>query len=147
MSLVQRLNEDLKKAMKSGDKAKVETLRMLKSQLHNVEISKGSNLDGADEIAVLNSAVKKHKEAMEMYEKGERMDLYEKEKRELMIIQSYLPEPLSRDELENSIDAIIQKLGATSSRDFGRVMKEAIAQFRGRAEGKLIQEIVRTKLA
>ncbi|RKY80186.1 GatB/YqeY domain-containing protein [candidate division KSB1 bacterium] len=147
MSLVQRLNEDLKKAMKSGDKAKVETLRMLKSQLHNVEISKGSNLDEADEIAVLNSAVKKHKEAMEMYEKGERMDLYEKEKRELMIIQSYLPEPLSRDELENSIDAIIQKLGATSSRDFGRVMKEAIAQFRGRAEGKLIQEIVRTKLA
>ena len=146
MNFAQRLDEDLKEAMKSRDKSRVETLRMLKSQLHYVEIDKDGDLNEADGIAVLNSAVKKRKEAMEMYEKGGRMELYEKEKRELEIIQSYLPEPLSREELEDSVDAIIQELGATGSRDFGRVMKEAMAQFKGRAEGKVVQEIVRAKL-
>jgi len=146
VSLAERLDADLKEALKSGDKIRVDTIRMLKSELRNREIEKRGALDPDEEIRLLNSAVKKHKEAMELYEKGGRLDLYEKEKKELEIISQYLPEPLTREEVEKRIDEIIARTGAKSLKEIGVVMKEAMAEMKGRVDGRMVQEIVRSKL-
>jgi len=147
MSLMDKISQDLKSAMKSGDKNRVDVLRMLKAQIKNVEIDKGRDLTEEEEIQVLQSAAKKRKEAVELYEKGNRPELAAKEKEELAIIQTYLPKQLSREEVEAAISAVIDEIGASSIKDMGRVMKEAMARLKGKTDGKLVQEIVRSKLA
>ncbi len=146
MSIVERLLEDMKAAMKAGDKAKVNTIRQLRAQLKDAQIELGRELTDDDAIKVLTNAAKKRKEAIDLYRQGGRQDLVEKEQAELQVIQQYLPEQLSREELESIIDQVIQEEDARTMKDMGRVMSKVMAQVRGRADGKEVQQIVRGRL-
>ncbi|MDQ7062950.1 MAG: GatB/YqeY domain-containing protein [candidate division KSB1 bacterium] len=146
MSILERLTEDMKAAMKGGDRDRLGTIRQLRAQLNNARIELGRDLTDDDAIAVLTNAAKKRKEAIEMYEKAGREDLVAKEKAELAVIQEYLPQQLSRQELEGIVDAVIKEVNATTMKDLGRVMGKVMQQVRGRADGKEVQELVRSKL-
>jgi uncharacterized protein len=147
MSLTEIINEDLKKAMKSGDSIQLNTIRSIRAQI--IELSKrgtGSSISTEEEIAILLSSAKKRKEAIEMFEKGGRIDLAEQEKKELEIINAYLPKQLSRDEVMILVKKIIMDVGAASSKDFGKVMPLAMKELKGKADGKVVQEVVKQQL-
>lgn len=149
MSLKDKIAEDLKTAMKSGDKTRLETLRSLRAALMEKEIEKrggGLTMTGEDELAVLSTSAKKRRESIEQFEKGGRMDLVEQEKRELGVIQEYLPRQMSADEILHVIDDVIAQTGATGPGDLGKLMGVLMKQLKGKADGKLIQELARKKL-
>lgn len=147
MATQEQIFEDLKSAMKAKDSLKVDTLRMVRAQMKDYQIAKGKELTEEDELAVLTSAAKKRREAIEMYEKSQRQDLLAKEQSELEIISSYLPEQLSEAEIEQFIARTIAEVGATSLKDMGKVMGLTMKELKGKADGKLVQEIVRKKLS
>lgn len=147
MSLLEILTEEMKKALKAQDKTTLSTVRLLISQLKNEKIDSGKELTPEDEINVLMSAAKKHKESIEAFQAGKRQDLVDKEQRELEIIQKYLPQQMSDEEVAGKIDEIITSIGAVGLNDLGRVMSEAMKELKGRADGKKVQNIVRSKLA
>ena len=147
MSILIKLTEDMKQAMKAQEKLKLGTIRMIISQLKNAKIDSGKDLTPDDELQILMNAAKKRKEAIEAYQAANRQDLLEKEQQELEIIQQYLPEQMSGEEINKKIDEIIESTGASSLKDLGRVMSEAMKALKGRAEGKKVQQIVREKLA
>jgi len=147
MTLNERINNDLKEALKSRDRTRLDTLRLLRAGM--IELSKrgtGKEITPEDELSVLTAAVKKRKEAIELYEKGGRADLAHQERQELDVISSYLPKQLSKEEAEQVIQRIISETGASSSKDFRKVMPLAMKELKGRIEGKLVQEIVKSKL-
>ena len=133
--------------MKAGDPVLLNTIRSIRAQI--IELSKrgtGSEITPEDETSILLGAAKKRKEAIEMYEKGKRQDLADQEKRELEIINGYLPKPLTREEAEKIIQKIIADSGAVSAKDFGKIMPLAMKELKGKFDGKLIQELVKQKL-
>jgi len=132
--------------MKAKDTAKVSTLRLLISEIKNKEIDKRGELTDDEILAVIQKAVKQRKESIEQYEKAGRSDLVEKEKKELEILEAYLPQPLSEEELEAIIDEAIKEAQATSVKDMGKVMKIVMPKVRGRADGKIVNQKVREKL-
>ncbi len=147
MSLVERINEDLKGAIKSGDQVLLNTIRSLRAQI--IEYQKregGGTITPDDELSILLAAVKKRKEAIEMYTKAGRNDLMEQEKRELDIISKYLPQQMSREEAEAIIQSIITSVGATTIKDLGKVMPLAMKELKGKIDGKVVQDIVKSKL-
>jgi uncharacterized protein YqeY len=147
MALTEIINEDLKAAMKSGDSVKLNTIRSIRAQL--IELSKrgtGTSITPEDEMTALLAAAKKRKEAIEMYEKAGRNDLADQEKRELDIISTYLPKQMSREEVEVIVKKIIGNIGATSSKDFRKVMPVAMKELKGKIDGKVIQEVVKQQL-
>jgi uncharacterized protein YqeY len=146
MGLQEKLLDDMKLAMKSGDKLVLETVRMLRSQIKNVSISKGEDLTDDDVVGVLTKEAKKRKESLELYKQGERQDLADKEAAELKIIDSYLPEALSQEELEKIVSEAIAESGAESLKEMGKVMGAVMPKVKGRADGKAVQEMVRVKL-
>lgn len=147
MGLKDKINHDLKSAMKSGDKARLETIRMLRAQILEFEKSGiDREMNDDDAIKILLSAVKKRKESIEMYEKAGRKELAEKEKNEIDIIQEYLPKQLSREEAEAIVTKIISETGATSAKDMGKVMPAVMKELKGKIDGKIINEIVKLKL-
>lgn len=146
MTIAERLSEDVKTAMKARETIRVETLRMVRAQLKDARIAKGSDLTEEEHLDVLSNAAKKRKEAIAMYEKSSRADLLAKEQQELDIISAYLPEQLSQEEIEKVISAVIAETGASTLQDIGKVMGPAMKQLKGKADGKLIQELVRQRL-
>lgn len=146
MNLQEKLNEDYKAAMKSGDKLRIETLRLLRAQLKDAQINKMQALTPEEEIAALSNAAKKRREAIELYKQGGRDDLLEKEAAELAIISSYLPQALSTEEITQIIDTAIKETGSTAAGDLGKVMGKIMPQVKGRADGKLVQQMVRERL-
>ena len=146
MSLYDQLTEDMKLALKAGEKDRLSTIRLLRGYIKNEAIDKQKELSEEEELAVLASAAKKRKESIEAYRTGGRADLVEKEQRELEVIQSYLPQPLSRDEIKKIVNEAIASIGATTIKDLGKVMPMVMKQVQGRADGKEINEIVRSKL-
>lgn len=151
MLLQDKITVDLKNAMKSGSEVRVRTLRMLASVIHNKEIenkSRGKDpiLKDEEVIDVLAREAKKRKEAIDMYQKGERNDLADKEREELEIINAYLPEKLSDGEIEKIISEAIKNLDAGGAGDFGRVMGVVMKELKGRAEGSVVLEIIKKKL-
>ncbi len=146
MSLSEKLADDLKSAMKSGDRAKVSVIRMVKSAVKNREIEKGSPLSDDEITAVIHSISKQVKDSIEQFSKGGRQDLVQKESEELAIIQSYLPQQLSPDEVKTEVEKVIREINATSVKDMGRVMKEVMSRLKGRADGKLINQFVKDVL-
>ena len=147
MALTEIINEDLKAAMKSGDSLKLNTIRSIRAQI--IELSKrgiGTSITPEEEMTALLAAAKKRKEAIEMYEKAGRNDLADQEKRELEIISTYLPKQMSREEGEVIIKKIIENIGATSSKDFSKVMSVAMKELKGKIDGKVIQEVVKQQL-
>ena len=146
MNIQTQLIQDMKTAMRAGDKVRLSTIRLLRAQLKDAQIAKGEDLVPEEEIDVLTSAAKKRKEAIKAYTDGARDELAEKERQELEIINSYLPEQLSETEVESKMTEIIERVGAVGLKDLGKVMREAMQEFKGRADGKLVQELARKKL-
>jgi uncharacterized protein len=147
MGLKETLSGDIIRATKSGEKIRLETVRTLRAQLLEKEISKRPNLlTPEEEVGVLISAAKKRKESIELYEKAGRTDLSDKEKCELKIIEEYLPKQLKAEEIETIVTKILKNVGANSPKDFGKVMPLVMKELKGKADGKLITEIVKKSL-
>ncbi len=133
--------------MESRDSLKVDTLRLIVSEIKNKEIDLREELGDAEITALLTTQIKRRKEAAALYEKGGRTDLKEKEEKEITIIQLYLPEPVREEELQQRIQAVIAETGAQSPKDMGKVMKVVVPEFKGKAEGDQIRKIVTELLA
>lgn len=146
MSLLQKINDDLKTAMKSSDALKVSVLRMAKAALKNKEIDKKDTLSEDDIRSVLSSLSKQRKESIEQFTKGGREDLADKERRELSVLQSYLPKELTQEELDSVITEAIRESSAESLKDIGNVMRLVMPRIRGAADGKAVNQRVRALL-
>jgi len=147
MSLVQQISDDIKTAMKGGDKARLETLRFVFAGLQAAEKEKGLKEAGAklsddEAIAVLQKEAKRRKESIELFKQGKRDDLVRKEEADLAVIMAYLPKELSRGDIAAMVDAA----RATGANDFSSIMRETMKQVKGRADGKLVGEIIKEKL-
>jgi uncharacterized protein len=147
MSLSQQVVKDLTTAMKAQDANRTSTLRMVKAAMMNRQIEKGSELDDDDMQKLLRSLVKQRRDSIEQYEKAGRQELADKEKAEIEVIEIYLPQAASKDEIEQAVVAAIAETGATSMKDMGKVMKAAQAALAGKnADGRLISEVVKARL-
>jgi uncharacterized protein YqeY len=147
MTFEQKINEDLKESMKSGDKLRLETLRSIRASI--IEFSKsgtGKDMSEEDAQKILLNASKKRKDAIEMYKQAGRQDLLEKEESELAIIAAYLPEQLSESEVVDALKSIIQQVGAEGPKDMGKVMGLAMKELRGKADGTLVQQCLKQLL-
>lgn len=142
-----RIENDVRSALKSGDKRRVSTLRLLLSALQNEKIHAGRDLIDDEAEAVIRRAVKQRREAIEQYARGGRNDLAAAEREELSILEAYLPAGMTDEEVEAEIRRIVAEKGFSSARDVGLVMKELMAAHRGRVDGKRAQEIARRVLA
>ncbi|NJN94172.1 MAG: GatB/YqeY domain-containing protein [Anaerolineales bacterium] len=147
MSLKDQLNEDLKIAMKSGEKIRTETLRSLKSAIKYAEIQAGNELDDSGVLGVVGQQAKQRRDSMAEFEKGNRADLIEKEAAELAILERYLPAQLPEAEIEAKARAVIAALGVTDAKGTGQVMKQLMAELKGQADGSVINQVVRRLLA
>ena len=148
MSLEQKVQEALKKAMLAKDQAGMRTLRAIKSALMLVKTEKGfsGEITGEQEIQILQKMVKQRRESLDVYENQGRTDLAATEKEEIEIIEKFLPEQLSEDKIKEIIATIMQKVGANSMKDMGKVMGLANKEMAGKADGKTIAEIVKASL-
>jgi uncharacterized protein YqeY len=146
MGLKEKIQQDIKQAMKEKERDKLSTLRLLMSEIKNKEIDAGGDLEDSDILALIQKAAKQRKESIEQYKKGSRDELAAKEERELEILSAYLPQQLSREELEGIIKEAIAKCGATSPKEMGKVMKEVMPAVKGRADGKEVNALVRSML-
>jgi hypothetical protein len=133
-------------AMKAKDRVKLSTLKMLSSALHNAEIDKRGDLTKEEELVIVRREAKKRKDAIEAYQKADRVDLAEKEKEELKILQEFLPKELTDEELGKLVDDSIKEVDAKSMADMGKVMGKVMAKVAGRADGKRVSDMVRKKL-
>lgn len=148
MSLLERINDDLVKALKGGDKAAALTLRGLKSDFKYYQIDKRlESLTDEDVIAVMTTAAKKRRDSIEQFQAGGRADLVAKETRELDIILQYLPPPMTAEEIDAAVREAIAETGATAPGDMGKVMKVVVPRLQGKADGKVIKEAVTRLLA
>jgi hypothetical protein len=137
---------DMKKALKCQEKLRLSTLRMIRAAIKNAEISKREKLNENEIIAIIASNLKKVEESLDMFIKGQRPDLADKAKKEIEIIKEYLPEQLSEEEIKKVAKGIILKFNFKSSKDIGLVMREIAPQLKGKADGKLVNKIVRDLL-
>ncbi len=143
MSLVQRLSDEIKAAMFAKDAERLSALRMLKSAIGYTQIErKNENLSEEEVVSIIQKEAKKRRDASEQFDKGGRSELAEKEKRELAILEAFLPKALSADELEQLVRGVIAETGAASKKDMGAVMKAAQSKVAGRADGRAISAIV-----
>jgi len=146
MSLCEQFQIDLKQAMKSGDKVRLSTLRLLMAAIKNRQIDKGGVLDDAEALDVVRLATKQRREAITLARQYAREDIVQQEERELAILETYLPEQLNAEDLIQRIAAVIQELGATSDKDLGRVMRVLMPEVKGRADGNTVNRLVRERL-
>lgn len=152
MSLKEQISQDLKEALRKGDRKKTEVLRMVRARILDKEVDlrsgRGRDYQLTDEetLEVLASYAKQRQQSIESYRQAERPELAEKEERELQIVESYLPRQLSESEIENIVDEAIAESGANSPSDLGRVMKLVMPRVKGIADGRLVNAVVRRKL-
>ncbi len=147
MSLKDQINNDLKEAMRGGDKTRTETLRMLKSALKYAEIEAGAELDDTGVLGVISKQAKQRRDSIAEYEKGNRTDLARQEATELVILEHYLPRQMSAEEIRDRARAVIAELGVTDPRGVGLVMKRLTTELKGQADGKMINQVVRDLLS
>ena len=146
--LEERIAEDYKQAMKSKDAVKSSALSFLRSQIKYMSIEKRvERLEDADTIAVIKKQIKQRQDSIDQFEKGNRNDLADKEKVELAILKSYLPQEMSESELRVLIDAAVKESGASTMKDMGKVMKVLMSKVAGKADNKLVSDLVRQKLS
>lgn len=147
MSLKNKIIDDMKTAMRAKEKEKLSVLRMVKSLLMNQEIEKGSELKYEDVIKSLNTLVKQRKDSAEQYENAGRTELAEKENSEISVIEDYLPQAATNEEIEQAVAEAVEETGANSMKDMGNVMKAALSKLSDKTvDGKMVSEIVREKL-
>ena len=148
MTLKEKINLDLKAAIKAKDEVRLTVLRMVKSAVTNKEIAdKIASLDDSQVTSVLSTLAKRANESIEQFENGGRADLADKEKAELKVIKSYLPEALSEAELLKLVDEAAKEAGAAGPKDMGKVMKVLMPKVAGKADGKLVSALVQKRLA
>ena len=147
MSLIERIEGELTSAMRARDRERTETLRLTLASLRSAEKEVQRPLKEDEELHVLQRERKRRQEAAEAFRDGGREEQAAKEERELTVIQEFMPEPISEEELEQIIDDAIAETGATSLRDLGRVMADVMPQVAGRADGSAVSQLVREKLA
>lgn len=146
MSLQQRLTDDMKTAMKAGDKDTLGVVRRAIAAMQNARIEKREDLDEQEEIKVIRSIAKQHKESIEQFRAAGREDLATKEEAELEILSTYLPAEMDQAQLEALVDAAIAESGASSMKDMGSVIKIVMAKAQGQAEGGAVSALVKGKL-
>ena len=147
MSLKDKIIGDLTAAMKAKDANRTSVLRMVKANLMNRQIEKGAELTDEEITKALQSLVKQRRDSIEQYEQAGRAELAEKEKSELAVIEDYLPQAASREEIEKAVEEAIAETGAGSIKDMGAVMKAAQAKLSGKsADGRVVSEVVKAKL-
>jgi uncharacterized protein len=147
MSLIARIEDDVKAAMRAREQERVDTLRLVLASLRSAEKELQRPLSDQEELQVLQRERKRRAEAAEAFREGGRGERAAQEERELAVIQSFMPEPVSEEELERIVDDAIAETGATSIRDLGRVMADVMPQVSGRADGSEVSRLVREKLA
>jgi uncharacterized protein YqeY len=147
MSLEERLVQEMKEAMKSNDKLRLSTIRMIRSTVKNKEIELRKPLDDGEIQKAIQGMVRKGEESVEQFKLGGRMDLVEKESKEIEILQSYLPQSLTPEEMIQIVDQTIQEVQATSLKDLGIVMKSVMPKLQGKADGRLINQLVKERLS
>ena len=146
--LIEKLDADLKKAMKERDTTRISVIRLLKTAINNKMIEQKVNeLKDADVITLIRKDVKRHQDSIEQFKKGGRDDLVQKEEAELKILKSYLPKEASPEEIRKIVRKIIEETGAGGKKDFGKVMKAAMEKFKGACDGKTVSSIVNELLA
>ena len=141
-ALTEKVRADMTAAMKAQEKERLSTLRMLQSSLKNEQINLGHELSDEEAMTVIRKAMKQRQDSIEQYTNAGRTELADKERSEMELLKTYLPAELSEEELESGVREIIASTGAQSKKDLGKVMKEATARFKGRVDGKKIQELV-----
>ncbi len=147
MSIKEQIDKEMVTAAKAKDKAKLSALRMIKAAVHNREIDARRDLTEPEMLQVLSSLVKQRQDSIEQFKKGNRNDLVEKEEAELGIIKSFMPEQMSGDEIEEEISKAISETGAIGVKDMGKVMKALMPKVAGKADGKLVSELVKKRLS
>ena len=150
MSIPEQIQKDMTDAMKSRDERRLSALRMVKTALKNREIDKRAPLDDKEALQVLSTLVKQRKDSIEQFTKGGRMELADKEKAELALIESYMPKAVGEDEIISAVRATIAEMGSPTIKDMGTVMKNVMAKFSAsgaRVDGKQVSEAVKRELS
>jgi uncharacterized protein YqeY len=147
MSLSEQLNEDMKQFMKSGDKFALSVVRMLRSAVKNVEIDQRRTISDDEVLDILSREIKQRKDASSEFQKAGRQDLVDQAHAEIEVIQKYMPQALTEDELQQIVQQTIVQVGASSRADMGKVMSAVMPQVKGRADGKKINEVVQRLLS
>lgn len=147
MGLLETIDEQMLDAAKAKDKLRLSTIRMIRAAIQNRGIEKREKLEEEEVIQTISSLIKKAGESIEQFEKGQRPDLVEKEEAELKILLSFMPEQMGKDEIEDAVDKIIQELQAKDMKDFGTVMKILMAHLKGKADGRMVNEILKGRLS
>lgn len=147
MSIKDQISIDLKEAMKSGDKTRLETIRSLKSAIRYAEIEVGHELDDSGTMKVVTKQAKQRRDSIAEFQKAGRTDLVEKETAELAILEAYLPAQLSHDEIKAAVLAAVAALNIADINGMGQVMKKVMADLQGQADGKIVSQIVREVLS
>ena len=146
MNLKNQIQDDLKASMKSGDEIRRTVLRSLNAEIKNAEIAKKDILNDGEVLEVISKNVKRHRDSIEQYQKGDRNDLAEQEEKELKILQKYLPEQMGEEEIKKIIKEAVKKTGASGASDFGKAMGVAMKELNGNADGYLVGKIVKEEL-
>ena len=147
MALKERLDEDMKQAMRERAQLKLDTIRMLKSAIKYREIELMKPLDDAGVNGVIATEIKRRRDSVEQYRAGNRQDLADKEQKEIEFLQAYLPQQLTEDEVRAKVDEAVKKVGAQGMKDMGAVMKALMPEVQGRADGKAVSEMVKSRLS
>jgi hypothetical protein len=147
MSLQEQISAALKDAMRARDEVKMATLRLVLTAIKKREKEARGLLEDQEVISVITSQIKQRRESIEQYRKAGREDLAQTEENELQILQGYMPEQVSEEEISNTLDEIIAEVGAVSMKDMGKVMKAAMAKLAGKADGQTINAMVKAKLS
>lgn len=146
MSLKERLSEESKDALRSGEKVRLATLRLLSAAVKNKEVELGHELDDEEFVVVAQKEAKQRRESIEAYDKGGRQDLVAREREELEILSTYVPEAMSDNDLDAIVEETVTEVGATGPGDMGKVMGAVMAKVKGRADGREVQAKVRARL-
>ena len=145
--LKQKLTDDLRQAMKTGDKVKRSAIRMVLASIQNAEIARQAALEEGDILGIIAKEVRQRKESIEAFKQGDRQELVAQEEAELAVLTEYLPQQMTREEIIDAARKVIEEVGAQEPRDKGKVMPKLIAQLKGRADGREINAIVTELLA
>ncbi|MDU6522623.1 MAG: GatB/YqeY domain-containing protein [Enterococcus sp.] len=146
MSLLTTLNEDMKQAMRAKDKESLQVIRMLKASIQNEQIKKGQDLNEEEELTVLSREMKQRRDSLTEFEKADGSDLADKVKKEIVIVENYLPAQLSEEEIRAIVQEAITKTGATSPKEFGKVMGAVMPKVKGKADGNQVNAVVKELL-
>jgi uncharacterized protein YqeY len=144
--IADRLSEEIRRAMKAGDRTRLQTLRLLATSVRNREVELGRDLTEEDLVEVATREVKRRKEAAEAFERGARPELAEKERAEQTVLEAYLPEQLSEEEVRTAVEEAIAATGASGPGDLGKVMGRVMGRLKGRVDGTKVNRLVRERL-